>query len=95
MLKKDWKKLFYGIKTKNMSFLNIFKSKIPEQNYSVLNTDLHSHFIPGIDDGCKNLEESVELLKIMLLCGFRSVVCTPHVQFEYYRNTPDIIFVFV
>jgi tyrosine-protein phosphatase YwqE len=74
-----------------MSFLNIFKSKIPEQNYSVLNTDLHSHFIQGIDDGCKNLEESIELLKVMLLCGFRSVVCTPHVQFEYYRNTPDII----
>jgi len=74
-----------------MSLLSLFAAKRPQLSYSVLETDIHSHFIPGIDDGCKSVEESVGLLENMYSCGFRNIVCTPHVQDEYYRNSRDTI----
>ena len=58
---------------------------------SVLRVDIHSHFIPGIDDGAQNMEESLELLREMKALGFSKVITTPHVMSDYYRNTPEII----
>ena len=40
--------------------------------------DLHSHILPGIDDGPKNLDESLEMCRIYLKAGYRQVVATPH-----------------
>lgn len=58
---------------------------------SVLKTDVHSHFIPGIDDGSKSIEESVELITEMEKMGYSKVITTPHIMSDYYRNTPEII----
>lgn len=40
--------------------------------------DMHSHILPGIDDGSESVEESLEILKKMSSLGFRSIVATPH-----------------
>lgn len=56
-----------------------------------LGTDMHSHLIPGIDDGSKSMEESLSLLQRMESFGLRKVITTPHIMSEYYRNTPEII----
>lgn len=40
--------------------------------------DIHSHVLPGVDDGAKDLEESVELLKMMRQQGITHVLATPH-----------------
>lgn len=40
--------------------------------------DLHSHILPSIDDGSKNIEESVQLLEMMKLDGIESVIATSH-----------------
>ncbi|MFO8089524.1 MAG: CpsB/CapC family capsule biosynthesis tyrosine phosphatase [Desulfatiglandaceae bacterium] len=40
--------------------------------------DVHSHILPGIDDGPETLEESLILAKIYARSGFRTVVATPH-----------------
>jgi len=58
---------------------------------SALGTDVHSHFIPGIDDGAQTMDESLELLREMRALGYRKVITTPHVMSDYYRNTPEII----
>ena len=58
---------------------------------SVLGVDVHSHFIPGIDDGAQNMDESLELLREMKALGYQKVITTPHVMSDYYRNTPEII----
>lgn len=58
---------------------------------SVLRTDLHSHFIPGIDDGAPTLEASVELIRAISTFGYKKVITTPHIMSDYYRNTPEII----
>ncbi|MBK9175021.1 MAG: capsular biosynthesis protein [Flavobacteriales bacterium] len=58
---------------------------------SVLRCDVHSHFIPGIDDGSQNLEQSMELLRAMHELGYRKVITTPHSMADGYRNSPEII----
>jgi len=58
---------------------------------SVLGCDIHSHFIPGIDDGSQNLEQSIELLTAMRELGYRKVITTPHSMSDGYKNTPEII----
>lgn len=58
---------------------------------SVLRTDVHSHFIPGIDDGAQTMDQSMELLTAMAELGYRKVVTTPHNMADGYKNTPEII----
>ena len=41
-------------------------------------TDFHSHILPGLDDGSKNVEESVKILKMMAEQGIERVAATPH-----------------
>ncbi len=77
--------------------MNLFKTffsrkpKLAPIEYSILNTDLHSHLIPGIDDGSKNLEDSLAMLKRFSELGFKKVITTPHVMSDFYKNTPEII----
>ena len=52
--------------------------------------DFHSHVLPGIDDGAKTIEESVQLITEMAGWGFDRITCTPHIT-KKFRNTPDII----
>ena len=52
--------------------------------------DIHSHILPGIDDGAKTLEESVRLVSEMAGWGFERITCTPHIT-KKFRNTQDSI----
>ncbi len=58
---------------------------------SVLGADMHSHLIPGIDDGSQNIEDSLNLIRHLHRLGYKKLITTPHIQQEYYRNTPDMI----
>lgn len=51
-------------------------------------TDWHSHILPGVDDGIKNLKDSLDVLKRYEETGIRKVWLTPHVM-EDYPNTPE------
>jgi protein-tyrosine phosphatase len=56
---------------------------------AVLGTDMHSHLLPGLDDGAETLEQSVELVETMQKLGYRKLVMTPHIMGDFYRNTPE------
>ncbi len=58
---------------------------------SRLGCDIHSHFIPGIDDGAKDMEDSIGMLRSFSEMGYKKVITTPHVMSDYYRNTSEII----
>jgi len=60
-------------------------------NWSFLGADMHSHFIPGIDDGAKTIEDSLKLIGAMKEMGYRSIITTPHVMIDYYPNTKETI----
>ena len=56
-----------------------------------LRVDLHSHLIPGIDDGSQSMEESLKLLKGLEALGYEKVITTPHIMSDCYRNDANII----
>ncbi len=56
-----------------------------------LKVDLHSHLLPGIDDGSKTLDESLAMIQRICSYGVEHIITTPHVMYEFYRNTPEII----
>ena len=58
---------------------------------SVLKCDIHSHFIPGIDDGAQTMEDSIALIGAFGKMGYKKVITTPHILTDGYRNTPEII----
>ena len=60
-------------------------------DFSVLHADMHSHLIPGIDDGAKTIDESLELVQAFYNLGYRKLITTPHVMSDYYQNSPEII----
>ena len=70
---------------------NIFgkKESAVRIDYSEVITDMHSHLIPGIDDGAQTIEDSVILIRELYNMGFRKVITTPHIMSDYYKNTPE------
>ena len=40
--------------------------------------DIHSHLLYGVDDGCKTIDESIEILKDLESFGYTDVILTPH-----------------
>ena len=58
---------------------------------SFLKNDIHSHLIPGIDDGSPDMETTIILLKKFIDLGYKKVITTPHIMSDYYKNTPHII----
>lgn len=53
--------------------------------------DIHSHLLPGLDDGVKTLEESLEILNRFEDAGFEKIITTPHVMGDFYKNTSATI----
>src|SRR6185312_3575067 len=76
-----------------MGLFDIFnkKKELPLPDLSVLKADMHSHFIPGIDDGARDMEDSLALIGGMQSFGYSKVITTPHIMTDAYRNTPEII----
>ncbi len=60
-------------------------------NMSLIGTDVHSHLIPGIDDGPPTLEASIELIIGLEALGYKHFITTPHIMSDYYPNTPEVI----
>lgn len=52
---------------------------------------MHSHILPGIDDGAPDMETSLSLIQAMKEMGYKSLIATPHVMTDLYPNTRDII----
>lgn len=53
--------------------------------------DIHSHLLPGIDDGAKDLNNSIALIQKMHSYGIKNFITTPHVLGDIYPNSSQII----
>ncbi len=71
---------------------NLFKKK-SESEVSVfpIDTDIHSHILPGIDDGSPDIETSLQLISALNKLGIKKTIATPHIIGDMYRNTPQTI----
>lgn len=68
----------------------LFKKKVAA-SVLPLKVDVHSHLLPGIDDGVDTWEESLYILEELIKIGYNKVITTPHVMSDHYPNTPEII----
>ncbi|WP_260625797.1 tyrosine-protein phosphatase [Hymenobacter sediminicola] len=50
---------------------------------------MHSHLLPGLDDGAETVEHSLELLRELRALGYRKLIMTPHLMGDFYKNTPE------
>ena len=53
-------------------------------------TDIHSHLLPGLDDGVKSNEEAAAVIRKLMDLGFSKFITTPHINHTY-ANNPSII----
>lgn len=72
-------------------FSNLFSKKLDPVDFGILNTDVHSHLIPGIDDGSKSMDDTLMMLKKFQELGYQKVITTPHIMSDYFNNNPDTI----
>ena len=62
-------------------------SKLKTQNWA----DWHCHFLPNLDDGAKDMTESLAIATILAEAGFSEVHCTPHAISGAYEASPVLI----
>lgn len=54
-------------------------------------TDFHSHLLPGLDDGVRTFEQSLELILELKKTGITKIITTPHIYNSKYNNSPETI----
>jgi tyrosine-protein phosphatase YwqE len=74
-----------------MFLSSLFKEKPYKASNNPFRVDIHSHLLPGIDDGAQSLKESLALIKQFHLLGYTKLITTPHVISDYYPNNREII----
>jgi protein-tyrosine phosphatase len=65
--------------------------KVDPVDLSAVLVDMHSHFIPGIDDGASTMEDSLQLIAAMQELGYKKVITTPHIYRDLYPNTAETV----
>ena len=53
--------------------------------------DIHSHLIPGVDDGAATIADSITLMNKMAAIGFKNIITTPHIINGIWNNTESAI----
>jgi tyrosine-protein phosphatase YwqE len=67
--------------------LNWFRRKnVVSEN--PIRTDIHSHLLPGLDDGVQSFEDAEEIILRFIRAGYQKLITTPHIMSDAYRNTP-------
>lgn len=74
-----WQRLFGGATS----------ASVAPATLAALATDMHSHLLPGLDDGAETVEHSLDLLRALRDLGYRKLVMTPHIMGDFYKNTPE------
>ena len=74
------------------SFFKKKKSVNQKHNIKLLKVDIHSHLIPSIDDGAKNIDESISLIKALKEIGYKKLITTPHIMSDAYKNSASNIY---
>ena len=69
-------------------FSNLFRKDMPVEGpkpleFSRIACDMHSHFLPAVDDGSQSMDESLALLHKMQELGYKKCITTPHIKMDF------------
>jgi len=70
-----------------MSFFKLFN----KSSESLVMVDIHSHLIPSIDDGAKDMERAIELILDLKEMGYKKLITTPHVSDMFPNSSKTIL----
>jgi protein-tyrosine phosphatase len=59
--------------------------------FDFLRADMHSHLLPGIDDGAPDMRTAIELIRGMVSLGYSKLITTPHIMWDMYKNRKELI----
>ncbi len=68
-----------------------WQGDVPTETTCFWQTDIHSHLVPGVDDGVSTPEQALDCLQQLAAGGIRHVITTPHVSQDWYPNTRDTL----
>ena len=68
--------------------IHFFKQKKPFLKDLIPNNfiDIHSHLLPGIDDGALTIEDTTALINDLEEIGFKKFITTPHIMGDVWKN---------
>jgi protein-tyrosine phosphatase len=70
---------------------SFFQRKNKVSDIEWLGVDIHSHLLPGIDDGSKTMEQTLRYVHRLQELGFSKLICTPHIYSDIHPNSPETI----
>ncbi len=70
---------------------SFFRTAKVTPDLSFIGADMHSHLLPGIDDGLKTLDETITFIAALQQLGYSKLICTPHIISDMYPNDADTI----
>lgn len=53
--------------------------------------DIHSHILPGLDDGAKTIEDSLDMAREAVKEGIHTIIATPHHKNSCYENPREVV----
>ena len=62
-----------------------------KKNILLTPVDIHSHLIPGIDDGAKDMDSSLELIRELKDLGYKKLITTPHISDMFPNSSQTIV----
>lgn len=76
---------------KNLKFFTSRQHRQENRHLLPVQTDIHAHLVPGIDDGARDVQQAADLAQGIEELGIRKMILTPHVTDEVYPNSPSSI----
>ncbi len=70
---------------------SLFSSNKIKPDLSFISVDMHSHLLPGLDDGLQEPDQTLQFVKELQQLGYKKLICTPHILSGIYDNSPDTI----
>jgi protein-tyrosine phosphatase len=70
---------------------SIFSKRESFRIGEILQVDMHSHILPGIDDGAPDVETSLMLIDGLIALGYKKLIVTPHIMSDIHPNTHETI----
>lgn len=84
LLSEDAKKISVAQYDDNLRLVSSWSHKAGSPTQGFMESDLHNHLLPGVDDGAENQSVSVVLAKELINLGIDKVVLTPHNNEDYH-----------